>query len=118
LRATRRSSLLHACTPPAPISNADASCSGCSTLYPDAPLVDVTSRGPEPWVRFSRFFPHGGIPVPFMPDTTSMSVEGIWQGLKVFEHVDIDRAKFEVRSRKPLSHAAPVKAYLEEAWPD
>jgi hypothetical protein len=53
--------------------------------FDDAPLLDVTSRGAEPWVRFSPFYPHGGIPVPFSPGHTSVSVEGIWQGLKVFE---------------------------------
>jgi len=61
--------------------------------YGDAPLIDVTSRGPEPWVRFSPFYPHSGIPVPFSPGATAMSVEGIWQGLKVFESADIDPAK-------------------------
>ena len=45
-----------------------------------ASVVDVTSRGPEPWVRFSPFFPHGGIPVPFSPGSTAMSVEGIGRG--------------------------------------
>lgn len=33
--------------------------------YDDPAIVDVTSKGPEPWVRFSLFYPHGGIPVPF-----------------------------------------------------
>ncbi|TDD65424.1 hypothetical protein E1298_41375, partial [Actinomadura rubrisoli] len=25
-------------------------------------VLDVTSRGDEPWVRFSPFYPHGGYP--------------------------------------------------------
>jgi len=29
----------------------------------DGPILDLTSRGSEPWVRFSPFYPHGGIPV-------------------------------------------------------
>ena len=28
----------------------------------DVVVHDLTSRGPEPWVRLSPFFPHGGIP--------------------------------------------------------
>jgi hypothetical protein len=52
--------------------------------FPDALILDVTSRGPEPWVRLSPFYPHGGIPVPGHPDRTSQSVEGLWQALKVF----------------------------------
>src|SRR5438445_5621679 len=57
---------------------------GIEARYPGAAVVDVTSRGPEPWVRFSPFYPHGGIPVPYSPGVESESVEGIWQALKVF----------------------------------
>ena len=60
---------------------------------PERRIVDVTSRGEEPWVRFSPFFPHGGIPIPFSTGV-SESVEGIWQGLKVFEHADVDESAF------------------------
>jgi len=61
--------------------------------YGDTTLIDVTSRGPQPWVRFSPFYPHGGIPVPFSPGQTGASVEGIWQGLKVFARQDVDPSK-------------------------
>lgn len=71
-------------------------------LYPGAFVVDLTSKGPEPWVRFSPFFPHGGIPVPFSPGCTAQSVEGIWQGLKVFEGAGVDERKFHVTSMKGL----------------
>jgi len=70
--------------------------------HPDALVVDVTSRGPEPWVRLSPFFPHGGIPVPFTPGVTGQSVEGIWQALKVFATADVDPAKLAVTSMKGL----------------
>jgi hypothetical protein len=56
-----------------------------------ATVVDVTSRGPHPWVRFSPFYPHGGIPVPLSPGATGASVEAIWQALKVFDTADVDR---------------------------
>ncbi len=69
--------------------------------HPGATFIDVTSRGPEPWVRFSPFFPHGGIPVP-MSDQTAQSVEGIWQGLKVFANEDIDPTRFSVASMSGL----------------
>lgn len=58
------------------------------------PRIDVTSKGPEPWVRFSPFYPYGNIPVPFSPGVVSASVEGVWQGLKVFEMADIDIGSF------------------------
>jgi hypothetical protein len=63
-------------------------------LPPEVVRIDVTSRGPEPWVRFSPFYPHGGIPVPLSPGVESATVEGIWQGLKVFEHQDVDIGAF------------------------
>ena len=62
--------------------------------YPDAVIIYVTSKGEDRWQRLSPFYPHGGIPVPFMEGVTSMSVEGIWQGLKVFENHGIDRSSF------------------------
>jgi hypothetical protein len=58
-----------------------------------ATVLDVTSRGPQPWVQFSPFYPHGGIPVPLSPGRVTVSVEGAWQGLKVFERADIDLTK-------------------------
>jgi hypothetical protein len=70
--------------------------------FPGATVLDVTSRGPEPWVRLSPFYPHGGIPVPFSPGTVAQSVEGIWQGLKVFDAADVDPAKLEVTSMSGL----------------
>jgi hypothetical protein len=73
--------------------------------YPDGVIVDVTSRGPEPWVRFSPFYPHSGIPVPFTPGCFSATVEGIWQGLKVFESEDVDPSKFEITKMKGIKRS-------------
>lgn len=70
--------------------------------HPGATVLDLTSRGPSPWVRFSPFWPHGGIPVPFTPGASAASVEGIWQGLKVFERADIDPGKLQVTSMRGL----------------
>lgn len=61
--------------------------------FPGATVLDVTSRGPQPWVRLSPFYPHGGIPVPFSDGAVGQSVEGIWQALKVFDTADVDQAK-------------------------
>jgi catechol 2,3-dioxygenase-like lactoylglutathione lyase family enzyme len=46
-------------------------------------IYDVSSYADFPYCTLSPMWPHGGIPVPGMPGTTSDSVEGIWQGLKV-----------------------------------
>ena len=46
-------------------------------------VYDVSSYAESPYCTFSPMWVHGGILVPGMPGTTSDTVEGIWQGLKV-----------------------------------
>ncbi|MCE9545701.1 MAG: hypothetical protein K8T25_09320, partial [Planctomycetia bacterium] len=48
-----------------------------------AVVHNVSSYADHPLCLLSPMWPHGGIPVPGMPGTTSDSVEGIWQGLKL-----------------------------------
>ena len=62
--------------------------------YPGAIIADVTSQAKDGLVKLSPFYPHGGIPVPFSEGVTAECVEGIWQGLKVFENEDIDTGMF------------------------
>ena len=50
--------------------------------YPDADVIDLTSKGDLPWRKFSPFYPHGDIPIPLLPGATAWSVEDIWQALK------------------------------------
>ncbi|QJW93436.1 DUF6939 family protein [Frigoriglobus tundricola] len=73
--------------------------------WPEALVRDVTSKGPQPWVRFSPFYPHGGIPVPNTPDERAASVEGLWQGLKVFETEDIDPTKWAVTTLRGIKRS-------------
>ncbi|MFD9740045.1 DUF6939 family protein [Umezawaea sp. NPDC059074] len=83
--------------------------------HPDALVLDVTSKGPSPWVRLSPFYPHGDIPVPFTPNTTGASVEGIWQALKVFEHADVDPTKLHVTTmtglKRTVRRHGPVQGH-------
>lgn len=83
--------------------------------YPDAIIADVTSHAKDALVKLSPFYPHGDIPVPYSDGLTSMCVEGIWQGLKVFESADVDMSMFHNDSMsnikrtvrkygKPLGH--------------
>ena len=69
--------------------------------YPDAMFIDVTSKAQDEFVKFSPFYPIGGIPVPFTDDI-AVSVEGIRQGLKVFEDVDVDTTYFWKRDMKNM----------------
>lgn len=70
--------------------------------FPGCVIIDVTSKGDEEWKKLSPFYPHGGIPVPFSEGVTSMSVEGVWQGLKVFENEGIDRSSFRNATMKGI----------------
>jgi len=74
--------------------------------WPGATVLDVTSKGSEPWVRLSPFYPHGDIPVPMTPGRTAQSVEGIWQSLKVFENADVDATKLDITSMKGIKRTS------------
>jgi hypothetical protein len=80
--------------------------SALSRAFPGALILDVTSRGAEPWLRFSPFYPHGGIPVPGHPDRTSQSVEGLWQALKVFATEQEDFTKLDITTMKGIKRTA------------
>ena len=56
--------------------------------FPGAIILDITSKSAYAQ-KLSPFYPHGGIPIPFSDGMTAMCVEGIWQGLKVFENEDV-----------------------------
>jgi hypothetical protein len=73
--------------------------------WPKSLVLDVTSRGPRPWIRFSPFYPHGGIPIPHSPGAVAQSVEGLWQGLKVFEREDIDPGKWEITNLRGIKRS-------------
>lgn len=70
--------------------------------YPDAVVADVTSQAKDGLVRVSPFYPHGDIPVPFSEGYTAACVEGVWQGLKVFEDEDIDISMFSNNTMKNI----------------
>lgn len=70
--------------------------------YPNAKIVDVTSKATTGLVKLSPFYPHGDIPIPFSENRKAKSVEGIWQALKVFESVDIDESMFSNDTMKDI----------------
>ena len=70
--------------------------------YPDAMIIDVTSHAVDEFVTFSPFYPIGGVPIPFTDGLVAVSVEGIWQGLKVFEDADVDTTLFSKRDMKNM----------------
>lgn len=75
--------------------------------YPGADILDITSSSNLAYAKLlSPFYPHGNIPIPFTPNAFAMSVEGIWQGLKVFESCDIDTSMFYNDTMRDLKRTA------------
>lgn len=82
--------------------------------YPDAVVADVTSQAKDGLVRLSPFYPHGDIPVPFSEGYTAACVEGVWQGLKVFEDEDIDISMFSNDTMKNIKRT--VRKHGRVLW--
>lgn len=76
--------------------------------YPNAIICDITSTSDNSLVKLSPFYPHGDIPVPFSNGCFGASVEGIWQGLKVFENEDVDLAYLSNTSMKGLKRTCRI----------
>ena len=75
--------------------------------YPGADILDITSSSDFAYAKLlSPFYPHGNIPIPFTPGAYAISVEGIWQGLKVFESCDIDVSMFHNDTMKDLKRTS------------
>lgn len=84
------------------IENKRKSASKLLEKYPNAIIADVTSKANNSLVKLSPFYPHGNIPIPFSDGKTAMCVEGIWQGLKVFEKEAIDIKMFSNDTMKNI----------------
>lgn len=103
-------------------------------IGPDNEVIElnVTSKTADDELRqLSPFYPVGDIPIDrFVPDLkgeTSESVEGLWQGLKVFEKADHDPTKFTIKDMKNLKRTSrkfgrvlghyqgPTESYLNYA---
>lgn len=70
--------------------------------HPGALICDLTSKSDSDEYRvLSPFFPHYFIPVPGM-NATSACVEGVWQGLKVFENYGVDISCFRNDTMKDI----------------
>jgi hypothetical protein len=53
-----------------------------AAAFPRTVVIDVTSRGPRPWVQLSPFYPHGGIPVPFTPGVVATTMTGLKRAVR------------------------------------
>ena len=75
--------------------------------------IDLTSTSTQKtFQKFSPFFSHleeGGFKVPGMDGVIAASVEGVWQGLKVFEKEGVDASKFKVVNMKNIKRSSGEK---------
>ncbi|KAI8818297.1 uncharacterized protein EV422DRAFT_178602 [Fimicolochytrium jonesii] len=88
--------------------------------YPGCTIVDVTSKGPPPWQKFSPLFPHGNIPVPPRPGQTGTSVEGICcEGLRRRRHGRQPAHKTDMKGmkREKSSKSGRVLGHAEKVSP-
>jgi len=76
--------------------------------FPGAKIIDVTSHATDEFVRLSPFYFHGGIPIPDSDEWFGGSVEGIWQGLKVFEHEDVSIPTMRIKDMKNMKRTKKV----------
>lgn len=84
------------------IENIKLKTESIKSKYPNSVFLNVTSSGKMPWRKFSPFYPHGLIPIPNSNDHFSETVEGVWQGLKVFQNSGISDFSFKIKSMKDI----------------
>lgn len=96
------------------VANKRRKLSGIEAQYPGAYILDVTSSsGIEEIKKLSPFYPHGNIPIPGESrGLTAMSVEGIWQGLKVFESEGICMESFRNDTMKNIKRTIKAHGHL------
>lgn len=72
--------------------------------YPKATVLDLTSMSTSQSCReLSPFYPWGDIPIPLeSKGEKGTSVEGIWQGLKVFEKIGVDFSTINNNTRQNI----------------
>jgi len=76
--------------------------------------IDVSKTGKEPWNMFNPNYPAKAIPVPYTTATYSISVDSLWESLKVFEHEDIDIPNMTVT--KGIKRSATEKRGDLQGW--
>ena len=79
-----------------------------TTLKNNTIFLDVTSKSTNQYIKFSPFYPHGNIPIPFSEENRSQTVEGIWQGLKYIENEGIDESRFHIINMKNIKRKGHV----------
>ncbi len=96
------------------IENKRRKTSGIEKQYPGAYILDVTSSSNIEEIKIlSPFYPHGNIPIPGDSNgMTAMSVEGVWQGLKVFESEGICMDSFKNASMKNIKRTIKTHGHL------
>ena len=93
------------------IKNKKCSIDKIKKEYPDCVIIDVTSKAKDEFKKLSPFYPHHEIPVEPYDHTylCAASVEGIWQGLKVFENEEWSISSLHNTSMKGIKRTTRVR---------
>ncbi len=77
---------------------------------PNTIVIDLTHSSDEATFRkFSPLYAHKCIPLPgAQHQQTTFSVEGAWQGLKVFEDKSIDTSKFSIANMRNIKRKGVI----------
>ncbi|GAA4027336.1 hypothetical protein GCM10022409_09140 [Hymenobacter glaciei] len=97
---------------PVYVENRRTSRSTLLSRYDNPTIIDTTSQATMPYRKLSPFYPHGNIPIPFSQGYYAVSVEGIWQGLKVFVNSDIDQSKFAVSNMRGIKRTSKANGQI------
>lgn len=80
-------------------------------LGPKTTIINITFRAAVlPWQKFSPKYGHGGIPIRFCSDRKAMSVEGIFESLKVIDGAT-DANKLAIQDGKHIRRKGAVHGW-------
>jgi hypothetical protein len=64
--------------------------------------IPIDILNDDVWKPLHPAYPHGNIPIPFFEHEKAISVEGVWEALKLFETCGVDDSKFYITDMKNI----------------
>lgn len=64
--------------------------------------IPIDILNDDVWKPLHPAYPHGNIPIPFFEHEKAISVEGVWEALKLFETCGVDDSKFYINNMQNL----------------
>ena len=64
--------------------------------------IPIDILNDDVWKPLHPAYPHGNIPIPFFEHEKAVSVEGVWEALKLFETCGVDDSKLYITDMKNI----------------